>query len=60
MLTLMEDRVLYQLKKNARQSNRDIARTLQCSPTTVGKIIYQLEARGVITGYTAIVDEAKI
>jgi DNA-binding Lrp family transcriptional regulator len=48
--------VLAVLRENARQSNADIARQTGLSESEVEEIVDELEAEGVVKGYTAIVD----
>lgn len=48
------------LRLDARTSSRSIARRLGVSAGTVGQRISRLEQRGVITGYSAIIDPAQL
>jgi DNA-binding Lrp family transcriptional regulator len=52
--------ILYELQANAREtSSKEIATTMDVSPSTVRKRIDRLEAEGIITGYHAEVDYGK-
>ena len=52
------DRTLIQeLNVNARRSDREIARRLRVSPTTVSHRIQRLEKIGVIQGYIPLLDD---
>ena len=44
------------LQQNARTSNAEIARRLEMAPSTILERIAKLEERGVIRGYSALVD----
>ena len=48
------------LRGDARRSVADLARAVNLSPAPVSRRIARLEQRGVIAGYTAIVDEGKL
>ncbi len=50
-------RLLRELNVNARRSNREIARALGLSPSTVGRRVAALEAAGLIRGYLPILDD---
>lgn len=50
--------ILRILQRDARTSSRSIARQLRVSGGTVGQRIGRLEKNGVITGYSAKVDQA--
>jgi Lrp/AsnC family transcriptional regulator, leucine-responsive regulatory protein len=48
--------ILHQLQENGRISNLDLARAVGLSPTPTLRRVRELERRGVIRGYRAIVD----
>ncbi len=54
MLSDLEKRVLCELLKNAKNSDRNIARTLQVSQATITRIRNKLENEGYIKKYTVI------
>lgn len=56
----LDARILRALREDARQSNRQIARRLDVAATTVGKRLADLEERGVIRGYRADIDYARL
>ncbi|MFG2136936.1 Lrp/AsnC family transcriptional regulator [Streptomyces sp. NPDC048650] len=45
-----------ELQRDARQTNRELARMLNIAPSTCLERVRALRARGVITGYRAMVD----
>lgn len=53
-------RILVLLQQDGRRTVADIAGRVALSPTAVKRRIERLEAAGVITGYTARVDYAKL
>jgi Lrp/AsnC family leucine-responsive transcriptional regulator len=53
-------RILSILQSEGRLANARIAERVGLSPPTVLERIRKLEEKGVITGYTALVDEAKL
>lgn len=56
----LDRRILHELQRDARHvSSRDIAESVDASPSTVRKRIQRLESEGVITGYQATVDYKK-
>lgn len=52
----LDARILRLLQANARQSNRELARTLGIAPSTCLERVRTLTRRGVIRGYHAAVD----
>jgi len=54
MLSDLEKRVLSELLKNAKNSDRNIARTLQVSQATITRVRRKLENEGYIKKYTVI------
>ncbi len=50
----IEIRIVVELMRNSRRSDREIARVVGVSQPTVGRIIRKLEKRGVIKEYTMI------
>lgn len=53
-------RILEELLKDGRQSFREIARRTKVSVVTVGQRIKRMENEGIISGYTALVNQEKI
>ena len=56
----VKKKILSLLMKDSRKSYRTIANELGISTTTVSRIVKDLEASGVIQGYTTIVDWHKL
>jgi DNA-binding Lrp family transcriptional regulator len=54
------DEIVELLRENARYSVEDIARQTGSDPETVGAVIDELEAEGVIRGYKAVVDHEQL
>lgn len=54
----MEEKILELLRGNARLSNAEIARRLNLGENEVAEAVRSLENRGIIRGYTAIIDDA--
>lgn len=52
--------ILQELQRDSRQTVQQIAERVGISPTPCWKRIKELEASGVISGYTALVDRAKV
>ena len=56
----LDSAIVRHLQRDARQTNRDLARALGIAPSTCLERIRALRARGVITGYHAAVDSAAL
>ena len=56
----IELKLIAELMKNSRRSDRELAKALGISQPTVGRIIKRLEKQGVIKEYTMIPDFAKV
>jgi Lrp/AsnC family leucine-responsive transcriptional regulator len=52
----LDHRILEILQTNARETQADIARDIGLAPSAVLERIRKLESRGIIRGYTALVD----
>ena len=52
--------ILQELQRDSRQTVQQIADRVGLSPTPCWKRIKELEAKGVVSGYTALVDRAKV
>jgi DNA-binding Lrp family transcriptional regulator len=52
----IEVKVISELMRNSRRSDRELARTIGVSQPTVGRIIKRLEKEGIIKEYTMIPD----
>lgn len=55
-----EKDILAMLRQDARLSHSDIAKTLGLKTADVDKIVKSLEDRGVILGYTTLIDDSAI
>jgi DNA-binding Lrp family transcriptional regulator len=55
-----KEKILSILISNSRKSYRTIAKELGLSTTTVSRIIQDLEKKGVILGYTTLIDWNKL
>jgi DNA-binding Lrp family transcriptional regulator len=53
-------KILFELQRDARQTVQQISDAVGLSPTPCWKRIKDMEAAGVIRGYTAIVDREKV
>jgi len=56
----VELKLVSELIKNSRRSDRELARVLGLSQPTVGRMIKKLEKEGVIQEYTMIPDMTKL
>ncbi|MES4906936.1 MULTISPECIES: Lrp/AsnC family transcriptional regulator [unclassified Streptomyces] len=52
----LDTAIVRELQRDARQTNRDLARTVGIAPSTCLERVRGLRERGVITGYRATVD----
>ncbi|MFF4955221.1 Lrp/AsnC family transcriptional regulator [Streptomyces chattanoogensis] len=52
----IDSAIVRELQRDARQTNRELARMLNIAPSTCLERVRALRARGVITGYRATVD----
>lgn len=52
----LDRRILVELQKNARRSNKDLAESVGLAPSTTLARVRSLEERGIVTGYHASVD----
>lgn len=59
-LDLKDKRILYELDVNARRSNAEIAKYVELSKDSVGYRINRLEELGVIRGFRAVIDSARL
>ena len=59
-LSIKDKKIMYELEKNARNPNSEIAKTVGLSKDTVGYRIKQLEKKGIIRGYRTLVDSTKL
>ena len=55
-LDAIDTRIIGQLRNNARISNADLAQAVGLSPSACHRRVKQLEARGIIRGYTVVLD----
>lgn len=56
----LDSAIVHHLQRDARQTNRDLARTLGIAPSTCLERVRALRERGVITGYHAEVSLAAL
>src|SRR5687768_6872511 len=56
MINAIDKEIVRMLQDNARTSNAEIARRLDMAPSAILERIRKLEERGVIRGYSALVD----
>lgn len=56
----LDTRLLRELQLDARRSNRQLAETLGVAASTVGARLKDLEDRGVIRGYRAVLDYGEL
>lgn len=56
----VDRRILDLLIEDGRRTVRDIAKEVSLSPSPIRRRIERLERRGVIAGYTALVDESQL
>jgi len=59
-LDTLDRAILEELNVDARRSHREIARSLEVSPTTVSARIARLESQGVIRGYVPVLDDEQL
>lgn len=56
----LDKRILEELLKNSKRSYRQLADELAIAPGTVLKRIKDMESKGIIKGYSIIVDQGKL
>ncbi|MGB9003862.1 MAG: Lrp/AsnC family transcriptional regulator [Nitrosotalea sp.] len=56
----LDKRILEELLKNSKRSYRQLADELEIAPGTVLKRIKDMESKGIIKGYSIIVDQSKL
>jgi DNA-binding Lrp family transcriptional regulator len=54
------ERILHELGRNGRISNLDLAEKVGLSPSACLRRVQELERRGVIAGYRAVIDRGKL
>ena len=59
-LDIKDKKILYELDKNAKISASDVAKIVLLSKDAVGYRIKNLEDKGIIRGYRAVVDLTKL
>jgi|SRR3990170_3922709 len=60
MIDETDKKILNLLQENAKISNADIARKLKMAPSSVFERIKQLESKGIIVGYTTLLNCDKL
>ncbi len=55
-----DERILQELKKNGRLSNVDLADIVGLSPSATLRRVQEIERKGIIKGYRAVIDGAKV
>lgn len=56
----VDRRIIEELQRNARRSNKDLAESVGLAPSTTLARVRSLEERGIIAGYHAHVDHAAV
>jgi Lrp/AsnC family transcriptional regulator, leucine-responsive regulatory protein len=59
-LDIKDEKILFELEKNARQSNSSIAKSVGLSKDAIGYRIKQLENKNLIRGYRTLIDVSKL
>ena len=59
-LDIKDKKILFELEKDARQSNSSIAKSVGLSKDAVGYRISKLEEKGVVRGYRTMIDVSKL
>lgn len=60
MMDSVDQAILHELQKDSRLSMRKLAERVYLTPPAVAERVRRLEARGIITGYTIVIDQEKI
>ena len=60
MMDAINDRILRELQRDGRLSNVELAARIGLSPSACLRRVQELERSGVITGYRALTDRAKL
>ena len=60
MLDNIDKKILYELQKNARISNLELAEKVNLSPTPCARRVKQLEQSGIIIGHSTILNAEKL
>lgn len=56
----LDERIMRELERDARQSLRKVSRKLGVSITTISKRMYRLKKEGIIKGYSVVLDPEKM
>ncbi|WP_422037030.1 Lrp/AsnC family transcriptional regulator [Roseibium sp.] len=59
-LDAFDIQILRELRQNGRISLQDLSERVGLSPTPVARRLRQLEERGIVTGYCALIDEVAL
>lgn len=59
-LDAIDLRILAELQRDGRLSHQELSERVGLSPTPCARRVRQLQDEGYVTGYTALVDEAKV
>jgi DNA-binding Lrp family transcriptional regulator len=59
-IKVLKLRLIVELMKNSRRSDRELAKAIGCSQPTVSRLIKKLEKEGIVREYTIIPDFRKL
>jgi Lrp/AsnC family leucine-responsive transcriptional regulator len=60
VLDSIDRRIIFELQKDARISNQELAERVELSPSPCLRRVRRLEEEGIITGYSAVIDHDKV
>jgi len=60
VLDAIDRRIIFELQKDARISNQELAERVDLSPSPCLRRVRRLEEEGIITGYSAVIDHEKV
>lgn len=59
-MDMYDSKILRELRQNGRLTNQELAERIGLSPSPCHRRVRNLEAQGIIAGYTAIIDQSKL
>lgn len=59
-MDVMDDKILHELTRDGRLSNLELAERVGLSPSATSRRVSELERRGIIRGYRAVVDRERV